>query len=129
MSQRLIDAEALKEFISDMQVRGGNAYYHKGMNDALHEAFPKFIDEQPTIDPETLSIVRELREKLAEAEKKLQENEPVHAHWISYHEADFGWDEYGVKCSHCKRRIERGEVPMWALERCPYCDAKMDEED
>lgn len=63
---RLIDADALKEKLSDFEVRGGHKYYRQGMDVCLHECFPAIIDDRPTIDPENLSIVQQLRAELAE---------------------------------------------------------------
>ena len=52
---RLIDADILKGDISKLPIMSN-----------WGEAFmPELVDEQPTIDPETLPIVRELREQLA----------------------------------------------------------------
>lgn len=51
--QRLIDA-------TDLIARGNASF--GGVSDAV--LLKKFVDAQPTIDPETLPIVRELREKL-----------------------------------------------------------------
>ena len=53
--QRLIDSNKLKVDLSKLPVMSN-----------WGEAFmPTLIDDQPTIDPETLPIVRELREQLA----------------------------------------------------------------
>lgn len=57
------DLDALKEYLKDMNVDGGHAYYRKGVQDAIDIFFPQFIDDQPSIDPETLPIVRHLREE------------------------------------------------------------------
>lgn len=52
--QRLIDA-------TDLIARGNASF--DGVSDAV--LLKKFVDAQPTIDPETLPIVRQLREELA----------------------------------------------------------------
>lgn len=52
--QRLIDA-------TDLIARGNASF--GGVSDAV--LLKKFVDAQPTIDPETLPIVRQLREELA----------------------------------------------------------------
>lgn len=53
--QRLIDANALRE---DWLENGENEYVYDT------NSFLSSIDDQPTIDPETLPIVRQLREQL-----------------------------------------------------------------
>lgn len=73
MSERLIGANTLKEYLTDLVCEGGNENYQKGVNNALHKLFPQIIDDIPTIDPETLPIVQELREKLSHYEKAEQE--------------------------------------------------------
>ncbi len=75
----------------------------------------KKIINLPTIDPETLPIVRELRAKLAECE-------PVHAHWEI--------DEYGeFRCSNCKGYASMDILRMHSVKDkfCRNCGAKMDE--
>ena len=48
-----------------------------------------------------------------------------HGRWVPYHDSDFGWDEYGYKCSACNYRVERDEF-TFAENFCPLCGAKMD---
>ncbi len=62
---RLGDLDALKLELNRLKALGGNKYYMKAVDDCLHDFFPQIIDNQPTIDPETLPIVRKLRERLA----------------------------------------------------------------
>ena len=54
---RLGDLDALRD---DWLENGENEYVYDT------NSFLSSIDDQPTIDPETLSIVRELREELAQ---------------------------------------------------------------
>ena len=71
-------------------------------NDAPYKASVKrVIEQQPTVDP------------------------VVHGRWIGYHEADFGWDEYGVRCSNCEFEVEDRDV-KFSMNYCPNCGAKMD---
>ncbi len=83
----------------------------------LCKAVAAVAKNAPTIDPETLPIVRELRAKLAECEPV------VHAHWEWV--ADL--ERPGIRtlsCSHCRGK-------RWAHEEhkyCPHCGAKMDED-
>lgn len=47
-----------------------------------------------------------------------------HGRWKPYHEADIGYDEYGVRCSNCKFEVEDHEV-NFIMKYCPNCGAKM----
>lgn len=51
-----------------------------------------------------------------------------HGRWKPYHEADIGYDEYGVRCSNCKFEVEDHEV-NFIMKYCPNCGAKMDKEE
>ena len=51
--------------------------------------------------------------------------EVVHGRWAGYHEADIGYDEYGVRCSNCNFEVEDNEVDF-IMNYCPNCGAKMD---
>ena len=51
--------------------------------------------------------------------------EVVHGRWVGYHEADIGYDEYGVRCSNCNFEVEDHEVDF-IMNYCPNCGAKMD---
>ena len=50
--------------------------------------------------------------------------EVVHGRWVGYHEADIGYDEYGVRCSNCNFEVEDHEVDF-IMNYCPNCGAKM----
>ena len=54
--KRLIDANALKDGLSNLEATGGHKYYRQGMNDVLNKFMPSFIDEQPTVD--AVEVVR-----------------------------------------------------------------------
>ena len=45
--------------------------------------------------------------------------------WIPYHEADIGWDEYGVRCSVCGFEVESQNVRLVCHGFCPKCGARM----
>ena len=51
--------------------------------------------------------------------------EVVHGRWLPYHEADIGYDEYGIRCSNCRLEFENHEV-TFPTNYCPNCGAKMD---
>lgn len=48
----------------------------------------------------------------------------VHGRWAGYHEADIGYDEYGVRCSNCNFEVEDNEVDF-IMNYCPNCGANM----
>ena len=54
--KRLIDANALKDGLSNLEASGGHKYYRQGMDAVLHKFMPSFIDEQPTVD--AVEVVR-----------------------------------------------------------------------
>ena len=49
---RLIDANALKESLKKLKVKGYNQRYVQGMQDAIDGYFPQIIDDAPTIEAE-----------------------------------------------------------------------------
>ena len=51
----------------------------------------------------------------------------VRGRWIPYHEADIGWDEYGVKCSVCNFEVESLNIRLVCNHYCPNCGAHMKE--
>ena len=66
--QRLIDANIMAEDESEAyitaQTSGQISPITQGLNSVVHRKIQQLIADTPTIDPETLPIVRELREKL-----------------------------------------------------------------
>ena len=53
---RLIDADALKKELINLEPRCANKFVQQGLDDGLHYYMPKIIDEQPTID--AVEVVR-----------------------------------------------------------------------
>ena len=96
--KRLIDANALKDGLSNLEASGGHIYYRQGMDDVLHKFMPSFIDEQPTVDAV----------------------EVVHGRW---HDVALRYTEVKEECSVC-----HGVVRAHGFRYCPNCGAKMDEE-
>ena len=88
---RLIDANTMKE-----ELLWGNIYLSDNETNALVD----LIDEQPTIDPESLR---------------------PHGHWIQTKSA---WEQKQLECSCCGSKW-----PEYArfFAYCPYCGAKMEE--
>ena len=87
---RLIDANTMKE-----ELLWGNIYLSDNETNALVD----LIDEQPTIDPESLR---------------------PHGHWIQTKSA---WEQKQLECSCCGSKW-----PEYArfFAYCPYCGAKME---
>ncbi len=100
---RLIDADALhktkiverKQIFVDGKRRVTNLYTEVVMS--VH------VENAPTIDHESLC---------------------PQGKWIPYHEADFGWDEYGVRCSNCNWKVEDDDI-KFSMPFCPKCGARM----
>ena len=65
-------------------------WLENGENEYVYDtnAVLESIDEQPTVDAV----------------------EVVHGRWLPYHEADIGYDEYGIRCSNCRLEFENHEV-------------------
>lgn len=47
-----------------------------------------------------------------------------HGRWERYHEADVGWDEWGVRCSNCGLEVEDKDF-TFPEKFCPNCGAWM----
>ena len=95
--KRLIDANALKEYLNSLEASGGHKYYRKGVDDTLHVHIPNIVDEQSTVDAV----------------------EVVHGWWIELPSM-----EPDYKCSECGQSYAWWE-PNEA-HYCPNCGAKMD---
>ena len=54
--KRLIDANALKNTLNNLEARGGHKYYREGANCILHEIMPQVIDDEKTVD--AVEVVR-----------------------------------------------------------------------
>ena len=54
--KRLIDADALKKTLDNLEAQGGHKYYRAGANCILHEIMPQVVDDQPTVD--AVEVVR-----------------------------------------------------------------------
>ena len=102
--KRLIDAndalERLQKAEQEMKVVSIVGYKAVPMDGVI-----EFIQTRPTVDAV----------------------EVVHGRWKPYHEADIGYDEYGVRCSKCGLEVEDHEV-KFIMHYCPNCGAKMDGE-
>lgn len=92
--QRLIDA-------TDLIARGNASF--GGVSDAV--LLKKFVDAQPTIDPETIPVVRQLREELdrvkAERDEAVKDLEQA----ITIYRDIEGWD---ILCRFCKGKSCKG---------------------
>lgn len=77
--------------------------YDRGQYDKGYADGQKNAKEAQNIDPESLR---------------------PQGKWIPYHEADFGWDEYGVQCSNCNWKVEDDDI-KFSMPFCPKCGARM----
>ena len=62
---RLIDADFLLSYTSDMEVQTGKKCCANAVKTCIDEFFPYVVADCPTIDPESLPIVQQLRAELA----------------------------------------------------------------
>lgn len=120
MEQRLIDANKLKGDLNKLPM----------MSNWGESFVPVLIDDQPTINPETMPIVQELREKLEQvtAERDaLATNSRlvVYGKWVKIYEDGepaVKQHQIGVCCSKCmkipKDRFTESDF-------CPHCGADM----
>lgn len=113
--QRFIDADKYKESLFSGYMAATVEDDNRAI--AAYEDALGCLDSAPTIDPETLPIVRELRAQLAECKPV------VHAHWIRYDDTD-GWN-----CSSCDYDIcgYDDNPAEYGVNFCERCGAKMDE--
>ena len=72
---RLIDADALKETMSDLDCESNNADFQSGMEFIMRDFMPKVIDAQPTIDAQPVQ----------------------HGRWIDWSM----WGDSKYECSEC----------------------------
>ena len=68
--QRLIDVDALLEYISDIEIVDGNKMYIKGCEHTLHGLVPEIINAQPIVEAVELAKYNELKSNY----KRLLEN-------------------------------------------------------
>ena len=98
---RLIDADALAKNLMTITVYNSNQYAMgivKGVDITM-----EMLLNAPTIDPESLRPQGE---------------------WIRYHDADLGWDEYGIRCPNCNWKVEDDDI-KFSMPFCPKCGANM----
>lgn len=91
---RLIDADALKETLSDLECEANNADFQSGMDFVMRDFMPKVIDAQPTA-------------------------EPKRGRWIEIEHYRVHGEEYcDFECSICCHRISRvrGYYPNYCEE-------------
>ena len=100
--QRLIDANALIDKQESLYMKGHILF---------HGVTAYTIENSPTIDPETLPVVCQLR---AELDNLRKENRPT---------ATLVKSPFGVFCSRCKTECS----PQWVA--CPVCGSEIKKED
>lgn len=105
---KLIDADALKESLEELEAESNSIRYTQGLQDAIDYYFPQIIDDAPTIDAEPI----------------------VHAHWIEKTDWYFGVGQIHCTCSNCGYTVDykpgsRGDGRGGKF--CDDCGAMMDE--
>lgn len=121
--QRLIDANIMAQDESEAylkaQTSGQISPITQGLNSVVHRKIQQLIADTPTIDLETLPIVRQLREELAlvkeERDSAVKDIETA----MSYEYAD---DIWRFLCSICQNKLPEGKckctgtvcIPKWA---------------
>lgn len=70
---RLIDADFLLSYTSDMEVQTGKKCCANAVKTCIDEFFPYVVADCPTIDPETLPVVQQLRAELAKVKAEKDE--------------------------------------------------------
>ena len=110
--KRLIDANALKSRLNELEASGGNKYYRQGVNDTFHKFMPRILDDAPTVDAV----------------------EVVHGRWIYEDDTVMKWTTKAI-CSACKGvaahnaelAFDYGIANFEKIHKyCPNCGAKMD---
>lgn len=114
--QRLIDATSLKvlfehEYSHNKQFKQSSVY--KAWQGAI-----QLLYDQPTIDPETLHIVRQLREELA---RVTEERDAAIKDMETAMRFDYADDIWSFLCSVCENKFPDGKcscvgddcVPKW----------------
>lgn len=108
MEHRLIDANNLGVGKANPDIFVCEEYAH-GWNNALQAV----VDAAPTIDPESLPVVRQLREELArvtaERDAAIKDLEQA----IDVYRDDEGWDLLCRFCDGKSCREEKECVPKW----------------
>lgn len=84
------------------------------------EAVLKIVERRVDLSEKTMHAFQELI-SLPSADV----SPVVHGSWEPYHKSDFGWDEYGVRCTVCKLEVEDADF-TFPRGYCPNCGAKMD---
>lgn len=110
---RLIDANKLKGDLGKLPM----------MSNWGEIFIPNLIDEQPTIDPETLPIIQELREQLAKViaerdELKKNARPVVRGEWVK-RVNPLGVGDVLTRCNRC------GRTSDVVTPFCPWCGADM----
>ena len=100
---RLIDADDMIKFLSQLEAVNGSDSCNRITNNALHDVFPELIKCAPTIDAAPV----------------------VHGKWI-FSGDDFFPLESTMECSMCH---EHENITLVNKKYCPNCGAKMDLDD
>lgn len=123
---RLIDWNRIfKEVEESLQENPHTTKEQRDMHNHEHNHFLCMLMEQPTINPEELPIVKELREQLEKV--AVEEVAPVvHSEWVKKNENPLDGNYY---CKHCGNGIDIADGSETPIDRglffCFNCGAKM----
>ena len=93
---RYIDADELKEYISNLKAEGYDQKYVKGLQVAIDDFFPQIIDDIPTDDVEPVRHGR------------WECNQDVISYWVCSECAYYVQHEYKF-CPNCGAKMSEGE--------------------
>lgn len=113
---RLIDADALKESLKELEAESNSIRYTQGLQDAIDYYFPQIIDDAPTIEAEPVKHAYWVDIKFSEGVFKDNDDSD-----------DIGISITSAKCSLCHRysdMLQQYSPKMPAY--CSHCGAKMD---
>ena len=104
--KRLIDANASKQFLENVR--------------------QDYIEENTFSSDFAANVIETVQDEYLGLATTVDAVEVVHGRWLPYHEADIGYDEYGIRCSNCRLEFENHEV-NFPINYCPNCGADMRE--
>ena len=105
--KRLIDANALKDGLSNLEASGGHKYYRQGMDAVLHKFMPSFIDEQTTVDAVEVVRCKDCKHRGDEGGCPMYWLDEIEWDDDGYTEYDYVPHDYTVDDGFCDRG-ERG---------------------
>ena len=116
---RLIDANALdREAEESLRENPHTEGIHRAMHTHEHNHFLCMIAHQPTIDPETIPVVRQLREELAREKRLCDDLQKDLAVTANERNAALDRVRHYAGCWECKMREEGNCAMPFCKDRC-----------